>query len=216
MIATTILHWTERERFEESFRRSGPLRHNLAHVHRRRGSSRRGHPPADWLGGTITDRRLEEALRHLHPPPVTKLWYGGASVLGALRGLSPEVAAWRPYPDRHSIWALALHVAYWNYAVRRRITGEERGGFPRGPSNFPGVPPQTTKAAWKEDRRLVKAQHELLVEALTDFDPSRLDEFAGSETQTTYADLITGIVLHDTYHAGQIVMLKRLAASRGL
>ena len=95
----------------------------------------------------MTDRRLEEALRHLDPPPGTKLWHGGASVLGALRGLSPEVAAWRPHPDRHSIWALALHVAYWNYAVRRRITGEARGAFPRKPSNFPTVPPEATKAA---------------------------------------------------------------------
>ncbi len=164
----------------------------------------------------MTDRRLEEALRHLSPPAGTKLWHGGASVLGALRGLSPEVAAWRPYPDRHSIWALALHVAYWNYAVRRRITGQERGSFPRSPSNFPSPPAEATKGAWSEDRRLVKEQHELLVEALTKVDPSRLDEHAGSGTETTYADLITGIVLHDTYHAGQIVMLKRFAASHGL
>lgn len=164
----------------------------------------------------MTDRRIEEALRHLDPPPGTKLWHGGASVLGALRGLSPEVAAWRPYPDRHNIWALALHVAYWNYAVRRRITDTERGGFPRSPSNFPTVPSEVTKAAWKEDRRLVKEQHDLLVGTLADFDPSRLDESAGHDTATTYADLITGIVLHDTYHAGQIVMLKRMAASHGL
>ena len=164
----------------------------------------------------MTDRRLEEALRHLNPPPGVKLWHGGASVLGALRGLSPEVAAWKPYPDRHSIWALALHVAYWNYAVRRRIKGEKRGRFPRSPSNFPRVPSQPTKAAWNEDRRLVKEQHDLLVEAITDFDSARLDEYAGSNTQTTYADAITGIVLHDTYHAGQIVMMKRLAASHGL
>jgi uncharacterized damage-inducible protein DinB len=164
----------------------------------------------------MTDRRLEEALRHLDPPKGTKLWHGGASVLGALRGLTPEIAAWKPYPDRHSIWALALHVAYWNYAVRRRITGEARGGFPRDPSNFPGVPPEITTAAWKEDRALVKEHHDLLVAALTDFDASRLDEYAGSDTKTTYADLITGIVLHDTYHAGQIVMLKRLAKSQGV
>ena len=88
----------------------------------------------------VTDGRLQEALRHLHPPPGTKLWHGGATVLGALRGLSPEVAAWKPSPDRHSIWALSLHVAYWNYAVRRRLTGEERGGFPRSPSDFPAGP----------------------------------------------------------------------------
>jgi uncharacterized damage-inducible protein DinB len=164
----------------------------------------------------MTDRRLEEALRHLDPPPGTKLWHGGASVLGALRGLSPEVAAWRPHPDRHSIWALALHVAYWNYAVRRRITGEPRGAFPRKPSNLPSVASQVTKAAWAEDRRLVKEQHHLLVETLQSFDPSRLDEYAGDNSNTSYADLITGIVLHDTYHAGQIVMLKRIAASKGV
>ena len=164
----------------------------------------------------MTDRRLEEAIRHLHPPAGTKLWHGGASVLGALRGISPRVAAWRPYPDRHSIWALALHVAYWNYAVRRRITKEARGQFPRSSSNFPDVPDPPTRAAWDEDRRLVRECHDLLVVAVEGFDPVRLDEIAGGEGRTTYADLITGIVLHDTYHAGQIQMLKRLAASHGV
>ena len=60
----------------------------------------------------MTDKRLEEALRHLHPPSGTKLWHGGATILGALRGLSPQVAAWKPYSDRHSIWELALHDTY--------------------------------------------------------------------------------------------------------
>jgi uncharacterized damage-inducible protein DinB len=36
------------------------------------------------------------------------------------------------------------------------------------------------------------------------------------ERATTYADLISGIVMHDTYHAGQIKMLTRLAASAGV
>ena len=119
----------------------------------------------------------------------------------------PQVAAWKPYPDRHSIW---------NYAVRRRLTCEARGAFSRKPSNFPDVPAHATKSAWNEDRRLVKEQHDLLVEALQNLDPSKLDEYAGDESKTTYADLITGILLHDTYHAGQIVMLKRLATSHGV
>ncbi len=164
----------------------------------------------------MKDRRLEEALRHFHPPPGTKLWHGGATVLGALRGVTPEVAAWKPDPDRHSIWGLALHIAYWNYAVRRRITGERSGGFPRSPSNFPAVSDPPTPAAWKQDRDLVRGCHESLVQALEAFDASRLDEHAGADTKTTYADLITGIVLHDTYHVGQIQMLKRLSRSSGL
>jgi uncharacterized damage-inducible protein DinB len=46
--------------------------------------------------------------------------------------------------------------------------------------------------------------------------PNRLDHRAGGEGTTTFADLVTGVVLPDTYHAGQIQMLKRLARSRGL
>ena len=62
----------------------------------------------------------------------------------------------------------------------------------------------------------MRATHDSLVKVLSAFDASRLDEPAGAETRTTYADLVTGILLHDTYHAGQIQMLKRLARSQGL
>lgn len=165
-----------------------------------------------------SDRRLEEALRHFHPPAGFRPWHGGATVLGSLRGVSPEVAAWKPYPDRHSIWELALHIAYWNYAVRRRLTDEPTGGFPRSPSDWPDVPAEVTAESWKADRTLVREIHDSLVEALESFDPARLDDVAGEDTgtSTTYADLVTGALLHDTYHVGQIQIMKRLARNRGL
>lgn len=162
----------------------------------------------------MNDRRLDEALRHLHPPKGVKPWHGGPTALAALRGVSAEVAFWKPYPDRHSIWDLALHVAYWNYAVERRLTDAPPGTFPRQPANWPRRSDGRLDAAWGEDRALLKACHAKLVETLRGFDASRLDERAG-EGRTTYADLVTGILLHDTYHAGQIQMLKRLARSRG-
>lgn len=164
----------------------------------------------------MNDRRLDEALRHLHPPAGAKPWHGGATVLGALRGVTAVAAGWKPYPDRHSIWSLALHVAYWNYAVERRLTEAARGGFPRSPSNWPDSPEEGSQAEWDQDRRLVRQFHKSLIVVVAAFDPSRMDETAGTGSKTTYADLITGIVLHDTYHAGQIQMLKRLAASHGL
>ena len=166
--------------------------------------------------GSARDPRLEEALRHLDPPPRFRPWHGGPTVLGALKGLSPGVAAWRPYPDRHSIWDLALHAAYWNYAVERRLTGSPRGGFPRRPANWPSCAPGKPDAAWALDQELVRDRHDRLVAALREFDPARLGERAAGGRRTTFADLITGVLLHDTYHAGQIQMLKRLARSAGL
>jgi uncharacterized damage-inducible protein DinB len=162
------------------------------------------------------DRRLEEAIRHLRPAAGDRPWHGGATVTGALRGLSAEAAAWRPAPERHSIWEQALHVAYTDYGVRRRITGEARGGFPRSPADWPAVPVEPTPEVWAADRALVRESHERLVEAMRAFDPSRLDEGAGGPAGTTYADLFTGILLHETYHAGQIQLLKRLALGLGL
>jgi uncharacterized damage-inducible protein DinB len=164
----------------------------------------------------MTDRRLEEALRHFHPPTGFKPWHGGPSALGSLRGVSPEVAAWKPYPDRHSIWELALHVAYWNYAVWRRLTGGEPGGFDRTPSDWPAVPDPPSTEAWAADRGLLRDWHERLRAALESFDPSRLDRPASEDSAVTFADLVTGVVLHDTYHAGQIQLMKRLARSHGL
>ncbi len=161
----------------------------------------------------MTDRRLEEAIRHFHPPPGFKPWHGGASVLGSIRGISAAMAGWKPYPDRHSIRELAVHVAYWNYAVWRRLGSQgERGAFPLSPANWPELGP-VSEGAWEMERRLVREWHERLLETLRAFDPGRLDQPAGGGA-TTYADLITGVVLHDTYHAGQIQLMKRLAASR--
>lgn len=164
----------------------------------------------------MIDRRLQEALRHLDPPTGFRPWHGGPTVLGALRGVTAEVAAWRPFPDRHAIWDLALHAAYWNYAVERRLTGGAIGAFPRSPANFPDRPAEPSPAAWDRDRRLVRETHARLVAALEAFEPARLDEMAGENRKSTWADLVTGILLHDTYHAGQIQMLKRMAQSAGV
>lgn len=57
-------------------------------------------------------------------------WHG-PNLRGALRGLTAAHAAQRPAPGRHCIWEIALHCAYWKYAVCRRLTGEgARGSFP--------------------------------------------------------------------------------------
>lgn len=157
--------------------------------------------------------RISEVLRHLKPPASFKPWHGGPTALGSIRGVSVEVASWRPYPDRHTIWELALHVAYWNYAVERRLSEGPRGGFPRAPSDWPHADGSGGDARWNEDRRLVRATRESLVTVISDFDPALLDAAAGGKGTTTNADLITGVLLHDTYHAGQIQLMKRLARS---
>ena len=72
--------------------------------------------------------RISDLERWLTPPK-GGLWHGGPTAMSVLRGVSVETASWRPGPGRHTIWELVLHIAYWKYAIRRRIENAKPGGF---------------------------------------------------------------------------------------
>ena len=162
----------------------------------------------------MRDSRLTELINLLEPAKGTRPWHGGATVLGCLRGVDSNAAAWVPAPGRHSIWALTLHVAYWKYAVRRKLEPVPQGSFPRSPSNWPTVP-EATASAWKKDRALLKAEHQELVRVVREFEPARLDEQVPGSRTYRFADLLFGIAGHDLYHVGQIQLVKRLYEEGG-
>ena len=162
----------------------------------------------------MNNPRLREILNLLDPPAGTRLWYGGATVAGSLRGVTPEQAAGKPAPKRHSIWELTLHLAYWKYAVRRNLEGSAQGTFHRSPANWPAVPAAVDARSWKADRALLRSEHVQLVEAVRAFDPRRLDQAAPGSAKYRFVDLLFGIVSHDLYHVGQIQVLKRLNQTR--
>jgi uncharacterized damage-inducible protein DinB len=136
-------------------------------------------------------------------------WHGGPTPARALRGVDARLARWRPPRRGHSIWELALHIAYWDYTVRRRILGTSLPRFPRSPANWPKPPRRADAAAWDADRALVAEQHRLLVEVVEAFPAGRLNRRMGAR-RWTYGDTILGITLHDAYHAGQIQLLRRI------
>jgi len=160
------------------------------------------------------DRRLDEILRMLRPEPGTKLWYGGASPVGSLRGMSAATASWKPSPKRHSIWELMLHIAYWEYAVRRVLEDLPSGGFPRTSADWPTVPDPGSEMLWREDRALLRSEHDAIAEAIKRFDTHRLDELTRKGGSFWFIDLMHGVVMHNVYHTGQIQLLKRLHGGR--
>ena len=152
----------------------------------------------------------------IQPPSGRSGWHGGPTPVGALRGVSAEQAWWRPTPRRKSIWALTLHIAYWKYAVRRRLEGGERGAFPRGPSNWPLPPASPDPRRWREDVALLREEHARLVRVAASVSPRQLQRRPDTSRRWTYGELILGIAAHDAYHTGQIQLMKRLWRERRL
>jgi DinB superfamily len=156
--------------------------------------------------GRLSARRLAPPiamlLEFLDEAFEKKSWHG-PNLRAAIRGVKAEQAAWRPGPERHNIWELTLHAAYWKYVVRRRLTGEKRGSFVLPGSNFFPRPIELTEAAWKADVQILVDEHRKLRSVVAKLSsPSR-----------TQAHLIRGAAAHDLYHAGQIRLLRRLCSS---
>jgi len=154
--------------------------------------------------------RTESLLFLLQQGWGPRAWHGTA-LKGAVRGVTAKEALWRPGPGRHNIWELVLHMAYWKYAVARRISGWDRGSFPREGSDWIRISDPSEKA-WKADVKLLHAQHAALVKAVKSLPPSRLGARDGSKW--THAEQIAGAAAHDLYHTGQVQLIKKLAASR--
>ncbi|MBI3668375.1 MAG: DinB family protein [Acidobacteria bacterium] len=150
-------------------------------------------------------RSLDQAFDH-------KAWHG-PNLCGSLRGLTARQAAWRPAPGRHNIWEIAVHAAYWKYAVRRRLTGEKRGSFALEGSNWFARPTSVGEKQWRADLALLEYEHRLLRAAIKAL-PHRKLRRPPAGTPWSALDTILGVALHDVYHAGQIRLLKRLQKAR--
>jgi len=135
-------------------------------------------------------------------------WHG-TTLKGALRGMTPAAALWRPEPGRHNNWELALHTAYWKYRVRRRLLGDSSLQFERPGANWPRLPRQPDASAWRRDLALLDLEHRRLKAAVESLSPALLGRRRPG-ARWTPAEEIHGVAAHDAYHTGQIQLLKRL------
>lgn len=152
--------------------------------------------------------QIELLLRIIDEAYERKAWHG-PNLRGSIRGLTAQQAAWRPEEDRHNIWEIVVHAAYWKYAVRRRLLREKRGLFPLKGSNWFSLPKTTIDEAWRQHAELLGEMHRTMRDAVATLSSKDLQtKPVGSSVSNR--TMIQGIALHDVYHAGQIQLLKRL------
>lgn len=150
----------------------------------------------------LLDTMLEGAFRG-------RGWQG-ATLSGALRGVTAARALRRPGPRRRCIWEHVLHAAYWKYAVRRVLDPSSPEGFGRTPSNWPRLPLAPSERLWRADRALLAEEHERVLAAARALTPARFDQRPSPKHKWTIATYLAGVAAHDCYHLGQIQLIKRL------
>ena len=139
-------------------------------------------------------------------------WHG-PSLMEILAGVTAAQAIAQPIPNSHSIWQLVLHIAAWMDAVRTRITNGPVAEPADG--DWPAIP-DTSEAGWQQTLALLAERQQALLNVIANLTDEQLKQRLGQVndplTASGYSAYynLHGIIQHNLYHAGQIVLLKKL------
>ncbi|MDQ7829409.1 MAG: DinB family protein [Armatimonadota bacterium] len=136
-----------------------------------------------------------------HPPLAT-----------AVHGLTAAQAAWKPAPERHSIWQIVRHVIHWKRGVLRALEGDPPDYERMTAEDWAEV--SGDQAAWEADVRALQELYEAfgrLLEALGEDGVQRaVQAYRQSSGPTPVARRLLNAFTHDAYHTGQIQYLRAL------
>ncbi len=126
-------------------------------------------------------------------------WHG-PSVMETLKGISQQTAT-NNISGSHSIGELVMHMTAWRNFTIKRLLGDNLYEVSDA-ENFPAA------TNWDEAMNKLKESQIKLLAALKTFPEERLFMIVPSRKYDFYT-LLHGIVQHDIYHTGQIILLKK-------
>jgi uncharacterized damage-inducible protein DinB len=128
------------------------------------------------------------------------------TILGVLKNVSPQQAAKKIAPGRNSIWQIVNHIISWRENVLLRV----QGNVINTPNNNYFIEiADISETAWQQSLERLQNSQQQWITFLKHFDESDFDKIYPSN-KMSYYEHIHGIIQHDAYHLGQIVLLTKL------
>jgi uncharacterized damage-inducible protein DinB len=144
----------------------------------------------------VENQRIADLLeKSFHGPA----WHG-PHVMEVLSSITASLAT-QKVSASHSIIELVMHMTAWRDFVTKRLLGNndfevsEAENFPKGTD-------------WAAALNTLQQSQSELLKALNSFPEEKLVKIVPTRTYDFYT-LLHGIIQHDIYHLGQIVLLKK-------
>lgn len=123
-----------------------------------------------------------------------------------LKDVNAEQAYRKINPKLNTIWEIVNHLIQWRRNILKRVQGETV----TTPDHNYFVPVlDSSEAAWEQSLQSLEKSQELWNTFLIDFEDDGFEKIYPHNNHTYY-EHIHGIIQHDVYHLGQIVILKKL------
>jgi uncharacterized damage-inducible protein DinB len=130
-------------------------------------------------------------------------WY--APFKQAIEGLTAEQAIWQPVGEAaKSIWENVNHLIYYKERLSAKLEGREWTHNLDGDETFSLTDPNTSE--WQQVVERAESAHRNLrmaINSVSELDPD----------QDSMEEKLLDIMLHDAYHTGQIIQLRKLQGS---
>jgi hypothetical protein len=154
-------------------------------------------------GATIRSSGLGPVLAEFTRQTALSRNWGHAGLDTILRGVTPEEAAWKPWPDGHSIWEEVNHILHWSKDVLEVLEGRGQARPQAWPAG--GSSPDEWRRAVGQARKL----HAGLVRRINGTAPALLAR-RPPKSRFSHAQRILGGASHIAYHAGRVALLRRM------
>lgn len=147
------------------------------------------------------NKRLSKLLKdHFNGDP----WID-VQLLDSLKGLTAKEAA-RNINGLNSVWEIVQHMTCWRETLLQRIEGRH---VPAPAHNYFFPLKDTSAAAWTAAIKQLKASQEALLDYLSNDNIAVIDEAPPGSNYSRY-ELLQGVLQHDAYHLGQIVLIRKM------
>lgn len=129
------------------------------------------------------------------------------TLVETLHGISAEQAQ-RRLGNCNTIWEIVVHLTAWRENVLQRVQGQV---LKTPSSNYIEPVTDTSEAAWTTVLQHLEASQTRWLAFLEQIDAAHLEQVYPTNGMTYY-EQIQGIIQHDAYHLGQIVLLAKWSA----
>ncbi len=147
--------------------------------------------------------RIADQLRRSYQG---KAWHGPA-LKQVLDGIDSKLAAGRISGELHTIEEIVAHVAAWA-AVAHRTLADDPYRSLSGAEDWP-----EPGESWPVLLKHLEREQQALWEQAARLSDDHLGDIVSAEKNYSVYVLLHGVVQHNIYHAGQISLLRKLAAS---
>jgi uncharacterized damage-inducible protein DinB len=128
------------------------------------------------------------------------------NIVGVLHKISAEQASKKVSANANSIWEITVHLIHWRLNVLERVAGKT---IETPDNNYFEPVKDNSNKAWAGILNELAISQSRWIDFLKDIQNEDLEQLY-PENNMTYYEHIQGIIQHDAYHLGQIVLLSKL------